>query len=67
MFLNGQVIQHIQLSMLLTYCAEDKTEDRKSQNQATTDGGCRKGLAKHLKESKSAFVDVHKLQAVAGD
>lgn len=52
-----------QLSML--WLSEEKTEGRKTSNPATTEGGCRKGLAKHHKEVNSAFVDVYGFQTLS--
>ena len=41
---------------------EDKTEGKKTQNQAATEGSYSKGLAKHLKGGNSALGDVSGFQ-----
>ncbi len=39
--------------------AEDKTKDRKTQKQTTTEASCSKGLAKHHKGVNSVSGDAH--------
>ncbi len=42
--------------------AEDKTKDRKTQKQTTTEVSCSKGLAKHHKGVNSVSGDAHEFQ-----
>ena len=52
-FFNGQVSDLFSLT-------QDKAEGGKTQKQAAAaEGGCSKGLAKHLKGENSAFDGVH--------
>ncbi len=51
-----------QLDWACIYLAEDKTKDRKTHKQTTTEVSCSNGLEKHHKGGNPVSGDGHELQ-----